>query len=77
MLSASTDGLNEQYDCNCAQSGHAFLCLRVPRIGCSYYRGSVARILILGTLQIFRNQYFFIVQEQLDRYSDEWDLIFT
>ena len=65
MLSASTDDLNEQYDCNCAQSGHAFLCPRVPRIGCSYYRGSVARILILGTLQIFRNQYFLLFKNNL------------
>ena len=34
MLSASTDGLNEQY-CNGAQSGHDIPCLRLPRIAVS------------------------------------------
>ena len=38
MLSASTDGLNEQY-CNGAQSGHDILCLRFPRIGVSISEG--------------------------------------
>ena len=63
MLSASSDGKNEQYYCNGAQSGHDFLCQCVPRIGCSYYRGSVAHILTLGTLQIFRNQLFLLFKQ--------------
>ena len=41
MLSASTDGENEKYDCNGKQSGHDFLCLHVPRIGCSITEGQL------------------------------------
>ena len=45
-----------------AQSGHDFLCLCMPKFGCSYYRGSVARILMhaLGSLQTIQTPLFLL-----------------